>query len=321
MRDYNFYSALADDAIRSLDLDRSPRGLYEPIRYTLDGGGKRMRPVLTLAAADAVGAEPEDVVSQAIGVEMFHNFTLLHDDVMDRADMRRGRPTVHVRWNEQTAILSGDAMLTLATQLVSRCKPEVLPAVLDLFNRTAMEIYEGQQLDMDFERRLDVTEDEYIEMIRLKTSVLLGCAARMGVVAAQGPDDVADALYDYGVKMGLAFQLRDDVLDTYGDPIVFGKRVGGDIINDKKTWLLITALRDDKTGTLEGIITSGYPQDEDKVTAVRKIYDDLDVRTRCEALIERYTREAIDIIDRSAITAAARDFFITLANTANKRTH
>ena len=224
-------SALIDQGIASLPVSAKPEGLYGPIRYTMESGGKRLRPTLLLACAAACGGDISKSLPQALGLEMFHNFTLLHDDVMDNAEVRRGRPTVHRRWNRNTAILSGDAMLTLASQLMSDCDGAILPEVMRLFNKTALEVYEGQQLDMDYESRLDVTIPEYIEMIRLKTSVLLACACRMGVLTAGGSQKLMEDLYEYGEALGIAFQLQDDYLDTFGDPMVFGKETGGDILN------------------------------------------------------------------------------------------
>ena len=223
---------MVGEAISRLHLPDKPAGLYDPITYTLDCGGKRLRPVLTLAAWQAMGKDPMTAIHQAIAIEMFHNFTLLHDDVMDKADVRRGRPTVHVKWNEQTAILSGDAMLTSSTMLLAGKAGDKLQTALELFNGTAMNIYEGQQYDMDFESRTDVTVEEYMEMIRLKTSVLLGCACAMGALMAGAPMETQIRFFDYGVNLGLAFQLQDDYLDTYGNPETFGKAIGGDILHD-----------------------------------------------------------------------------------------
>lgn len=312
------YSSLANDIMASLPLPSHPAGLYEPIRYTLAGGGKRLRPVLLLAAADAFGAGHKAVEMQAAGIEMFHNFTLLHDDVMDNADVRRNRPTVHKRWNEATAILSGDAMLSLASIFITRnCDDAKFRAVSDLFNRTAMEIYEGQQLDMDFEQRLDVTVEEYMEMIRLKTSVLLGCAAAIGAIMSGASESQVQAIYDYGVKLGLAFQLRDDYLDTYGSTETFGKEIGGDIRNDKKTWLLINALTEDKSGEISKQLANPAP---DKVERVRGVYDALHLPERCLELIERYADEAVAELSRASLSSESHDFFATLAhNLVNRK--
>lgn len=315
------YLTIIEQAVASIRYPKQPDGLYAPIRYTLEGGGKRLRPMLTLASCQAFGVEPETAINQAVGIEMFHNFTLLHDDVMDRADMRRGRATVHVRWNDSTAILSGDAMLTLAGMLVAReCPAQRLNDVTSLFNRTAMEIYEGQQYDMDFEQRTDVTVAEYMEMIRLKTSVLLGCACRMGAIMADAEVDDQKAIYRYGEKLGLAFQLRDDFLDTYGDPIVFGKEIGGDILNDKKTWLLITALAEDTTGVLLSEISHPSLRDE-KIARVRAVYDRLDLAARCNALVDTYVSDAIAELGNTSMSHSAKTFFTEIAEQSRTRIH
>jgi len=305
-------------AISELQMPGQPAGLYDPIRYILDGGGKRLRPLLTLASCRAVGGNQDDAMPQALGIEMFHNFTLLHDDVMDRAEVRRGRPTVHRRWNEATAILSGDTMLTLATQLICRTPSPMLSEALALFNRTAVEIYEGQQYDMDFERESTVTEEQYIEMIRLKTSVLLGCACAMGALIGGGSPEIQRALYRYGEHLGLAFQLRDDMLDTYGDPIVFGKEIGGDIINEKKTWLLITAMNEtDEVAKVFG----EHPDDGVKIARVTEIYNRLDLPRRCNELIVRYSREAISCIEDKGLPRDAVEFYTNLAQRCIDRNH
>ncbi len=279
------------DAIASIRYPDQPQGLYQPISYTLESGGKRLRPSLTIATCSALGGDVDAVMNAALGIEIFHNFTLLHDDVMDKADLRRGRLTVHRRWNENVAILSGDAMLTLATEFVSQTPEAVMPKVLKLFNRTAMEVYEGQQYDMDFELRDDVTVAQYIEMIRLKTSVLLGCACGVGAIIAGASDDDIKAFYDYGVNLGLAFQLRDDWLDTYGDPLIFGKQIGGDIINGKKTWLLINALSEQRQELVD--ILAEDLEAEDRIRRVREVYDRLHLNQRCTSLISDYARQAV----------------------------
>ncbi len=306
----DYFSDIIESAVSGIDYPAEPRGLYEPIRYTLEGGGKRLRPVLLLASAAAYGLKPEKAVSQALGIEMFHNFTLLHDDVMDNADVRRGRPAVHRRWNEATAILSGDAMVTMATQMISRSPARLLPGVLYLFNRTAMEIYQGQQYDMDFENRRDVSEGEYMEMIRLKTSVLLACACHMGALLACASDTDQTAMYRYGELLGLAFQLRDDYLDTYGDPAIFGKAIGGDIVNEKKTWLWIMASQRDAEGLKE--ILDRRLSDHLKVEAVKELYDRLGLPEESAALIDRYVADAVASLPQSLPHEAA-EFFRSLA--------
>ena len=233
---------VVNQGLESLPYDRKPTSLYDPIRYVLSLGGKRIRPVLMLLGYNLFKENPEDILMTALGLETYHNYTLLHDDLMDNADVRRGCPTVHKKWDANTAILSGDSMLVLAYQRVAQCDAKFLPQALSLFTETALEIGEGQQFDMDFETRNDVTEDEYIEMIRLKTSVLLACALKMGALLAGASSQDADLLYQFGEKIGLAFQLQDDLLDVYGNPKVFGKAIGGDITSNKKTYMLINAV-------------------------------------------------------------------------------
>ncbi len=312
MKEFDEYLSMVNQAIANLKLPAQPAGLYDPIRYTLDCGGKRLRPVLVLSACEAMGGEPMSAIHQAIAIEMFHNFTLLHDDVMDNADVRRGRPTVHKKWNEETAILSGDAMLTTSTMLLAIKAGDKLATALDLFNGTAMNIYEGQQYDMDFETRLDVSVEEYIEMIRLKTSVLLGCACGMGALMAGTDFESQVAFFNYGVNLGLAFQLQDDYLDTYGNPETFGKAIGGDILNDKKTWLLIMALNEDKTGTVKTLIGDNSNQQE-KIEKVRAIYNSLGLPDRIHELIRAYIDSAIACLDQLNLMPEARAFFMDLA--------
>ncbi len=312
-------SDLIEKAIAEIDYPRQPDGLYAPIRYTLEGGGKRMRPMLLLATAEAFGLDAEAAINQAVGLEIFHNFTLLHDDVMDNADMRRGRPSVHRRWNTSTAILSGDAMLTIATRFIAKAPDGKLPALLDLFNTTAMEIYEGQQYDMDFENERVVTTEQYIEMIRLKTSVLLACACKMGAMLADAPAEAAKAMYRYGEQLGLAFQLRDDYLDSYGDPALFGKEIGGDIINEKKTWLWITAMaeRPDQMARILDKKLTDYL----KIEEIKGIYSELDLPGRSLQLIEEYTARAITALDEASLPQQAKEFFTSLAKRAITRSH
>lgn len=317
MYSVDHFADIIDAAITALDYPSTAEGLYAPIRYTLEGGGKRLRPVLLMASAEAFGLDAEKVVDPALGIEMFHNFTLLHDDVMDNADMRRGRPTVHRRWNRSAAILSGDAMLTMATQLIARCPADRLGAVLALFNDTAMEIYQGQQLDMEFETRGDVTVDEYMEMIRLKTSVLLACSCRMGAMLAGANEESCRAMYRYGELLGLAFQLQDDYLDTYGDPALFGKEIGGDIINEKKTWLWINAMserKEDMHRILDKKLT-----DYLKIKEVTALYDELGLPEKSRVMIDRYAAKAVDALSGVQIRADAKTFFASLADRSSTR--
>ena len=260
-------------ALSTLPYDRKPEGLYAPVRYVLSLGGKRIRPVLMLMGYNLYREDVDNIMMPALGLETYHNYTLLHDDLMDRADVRRGHPTVHRKWDENTAILSGDSMLVLAYQRMAQCSPALLPEVMRLFTETALEIGEGQQYDMEFESRNDVTEAEYIEMIRLKTSVLLACALKIGAILAGAPGSDADALYDFGEQIGLAFQLQDDYLDVYGDFKVFGKRIGGDILCNKKTYMLINA----QGRELEHWLNAASYDEEEKIRAVTRLYDEIGI--------------------------------------------
>lgn len=317
MLKFEEYVDMASRAVAAIDYPASPAGLYEPIAYTMSLGGKRLRPVLVLMACDAFAGSCKRAVDAAVGIELYHNFTLLHDDVMDRADLRRGHPTVHVKWNDNTAILSGDAMLTMAGQYMARTPAEVLPRVLDVFNRTAMEVYEGQQYDVDFEQRDNVTEREYLDMIRLKTSVLLGCACKVGAIIGGADDASADTLYNYGCDLGLAFQLQDDWLDVYGDPATFGKEIGGDIANNKKTYMLINALADatgDDAAELRHWLGDNDPAHRaDKVAAVRGIYDRLGIAAKAEKAIAQYTRQSLEWLEKVPMGDEALQAFRNLA--------
>lgn len=277
--------------IAGLDYMRPPVGLYAPVEYVLSLGGKRIRPMLMLMAYNIYKEDVEKILSPAAGIETYHNYTLLHDDLMDKADMRRGKPTVHKKWDDNAAILSGDTMLVLAYKLMAQCDGEALRDVLDLFTETALEIGEGQQFDMEFETRMNVTEEEYIEMIRLKTSVLLAASLKIGALLAGAP--VADAcrLYDFGVQLGLAFQLQDDYLDVYGDPAVFGKKIGGDILCNKKTYMLINALQradEAQRAELERWIAAEEACPEEKIAGVTALYDAIGIKQLCHEKIESY---------------------------------
>lgn len=279
----------------------SPAELYEPIRYIMALGGKRFRPLLTLMAASLYTDDWKKALKPAIAVEVFHNFTLMHDDIMDRAPLRRGKPTVHEKWNANTAILSGDVMLIRAYDFLIDTKKEDLKLVLSRFNQTAAEVCEGQQLDMNFETRWNVTEEEYLDMIRLKTSVLLGFALELGGIIGGAAQEATQLLYEAGESMGIGFQLKDDLLDVYGDPAKFGKQVGGDIIANKKTFLLIEALAKAEGDTaleLNLWLSAENFDKEEKVTAVRGIYDKLDIRSLTEHKINDYFTKGISCLER-----------------------
>lgn len=299
-----------NDFIANLSYDRKPESIYAPIKYVLSIGGKRIRPVLMLLSYNLYKDNPESILMQACALETYHNYTLLHDDLMDNADVRRGMPTVHRKWDANTAILSGDSMLVLAYQRMAQCAPSKLKPVLDLFTETALEIGEGQQYDMDFERRTDVTEAEYIEMIRLKTSVLLACAMKTGAILADAPAADADRLYQFGEQIGLAFQLQDDLLDVYGDPAVFGKAIGGDIVSNKKTYMLINAYQlagpSQRSELMRWITAVDFDRAE-KVAAVTRIYDELGIRGLCEARINQYFDRASEYLAAVGVDDARKE--------------
>ena len=279
--------------IGKLDWSREPKGLYEPIGYTLAAGGKRVRPQLALFATKLFGGKEEDVLPAALALEVFHNFTLLHDDVMDKAPVRRGRPTVHVKWNENTAILSGDQMMIEAYKLLNQVPEKKLAKTLRLFNKMATEICEGQQYDVDFESRDDVTIPEYMEMIRLKTSVLLATALQIGAYIGYANEEQQQKIYEYGIHVGLAFQIQDDMLDCYGDEATFGKAIGGDIAENKKTYLWLTAAA---KGAKDELAMRDECRDE-RFKRVMAVYKRLRVKAAAEKEIAKQTDAAIACLE------------------------
>lgn len=280
--------------LNDISIGRQPMSLYDPIKYVLSIGGKRVRPVLMLMAYNLFRDDVEKILSSAVALEVYHNHTLLHDDLMDDSDVRRGFPTVHKKWDANTAILSGDAMLILAFQMMQENKTN-FEAVMSLFANTTLEVCEGQQFDMDFENRQDVSEEEYLEMIRLKTSVLLACAMKIGGLLADVPQKELVNLYKFGEKIGLAFQLQDDYLDVYGDPKVFKKNLGGDIVSNKKTFLLINALnranREQREVLEKWLSAEEFDRDE-KIASVTRIYDEIGVKEISEYKVTEYFEEA-----------------------------
>lgn len=302
--------SVVNEAIQSLPFNRQPTSLYEPVRYVLSIGGKRMRPVLMLLAYNLFKDNPQSILNQACALETYHNYTLLHDDLMDNADLRRGHETVHKRWNANTAILSGDSMLVLAFQQMAQCPEDKLKAVLDLFTETALEIGEGQQYDMDFERRMDVREDEYIEMIRLKTSVLLACALKMGALLADASADDANLLYTFGEQIGLAFQLQDDFLDVYGDTKVFGKAIGGDIVSNKKTFMLINAFlraNEQQRAELHRWVEATEFDEQEKIAAVTRLYNEIGIDTLAQERIDHYFKQGLACLEAVKIDAERKE--------------
>ena len=293
--------------ILKLDWKREPYGLYEPIEYTLSAGGKRVRPQLAMIASQMFGGVDDEVLPAALALEVFHNFTLLHDDVMDKALVRRGRPTVHVKWDENTAILSGDQMLIEAYKLLSGVPADKLPKVLQLFNKMATEICEGQQYDVDFERQEHVNIEEYLTMIRLKTSVLLATALQTGAYIAGASEQAQEDLYQFGIAVGLAFQIQDDILDVWGNPETFGKAVGGDISCNKKTFVYLEAMRrlGDEAKDLEMWYSQVLEDNTEKIAAVKAIFEQLGVREACETVVAHYTQKALEILDKLPQNVAA----------------
>jgi geranylgeranyl diphosphate synthase type II len=287
---------IIDQAVRETTYPAEPKELYEPISYLMSLGGKRLRPAMVLMATDLFNGDIKAALAPALAIELFHNFTLMHDDIMDKAPLRRGKPTVHAKWNESVAILSGDVMFVKAYKMMIQVKPDILIQVLDIFNTTAVGVCEGQQIDMNFELRDEVSIAEYIEMIRLKTAVLLGGALKIGALIGEASETDAQHLYEFGENLGIAFQLQDDILDVYGDPEKFGKQVGGDIISNKKTFLLITALALAEGNVLTELnhwlsLKEFNPQE--KVNAVRAIYDQLGIRTLSESKMQSYAEKSI----------------------------
>ena len=284
-----------EEALAAVPCSAQPEGLYGPVGYVLSSGGKRVRPMLMLLAYGLYRDDYEAILPAAVGLEIYHNHTLLHDDLMDRADMRHGRPTVHRRWDDNTAVLSGDVMLIMAFRHVMQARCGAPGALLGLFARTAEEICRGQQYDVDFERRTEVTEDEYLEMIRLKTSVLLACAAAMGAMGAGAPEPEVDMIYRFAERIGLAFQVQDDYLDVYGDAAVFGKKIGGDILCGKKTFLLAWALERADAATraeLLALLADRGMEDGEEIARVTALYGRLDMAACCRRKIESCFGEA-----------------------------
>ena len=292
--------------LSEIQITRTPEGLYEPIEYILSLGGKRIRPVLMLMAYNLYKEDVSSIYDPATGIEVYHNYTLLHDDLMDRADRRRGKETVHKVWNDNTAILSGDAMLVLAYQFMAECPSTFLKEVMDLFSLTALEICEGQQMDMEFEQRNDVTAEEYLEMIRLKTSVLLAASLKIGALLGGASVEDAERLYDFGMNMGVAFQLKDDLLDVYGDTAVFGKNIGGDILCNKKTYILIKALEHadkEQAAQLKHWITVTDFDPAEKIEAVTGLYNRIGVKVLCENKMSEYNNKALESLAAVNVTA------------------
>lgn len=308
------YTTFIEDNLKKVEIPDTPAGLYDPIRYFLQIGGKRIRPILTLLGAELFGADKEKALSQALSIEVFHNFTLVHDDIMDQAPLRRNKETIHQKWNINSAILCGDVMLIKAYELLCDIDPEKLSETLHLFNKTATQVCEGQQLDLDFEYRDDVSINEYIEMIRLKTSVLLGGALKIGAIIAGASQKDQTEIYEFGQNIGLAFQIQDDILDLYADPVKFGKQVGGDVISNKKTFLHLTALNKATKEQLEiARQLKNEPDIELKVRRTRELYDQIGVKQNCKKKIQEHYNSAINALHRVAVPEENKKNLLELA--------
>lgn len=302
--------------IEQVRLNAEPANLYAPIRYILSIGGKRVRPLLMLMGYNLYKDDPDTIVNNALALEIYHNFTLLHDDLMDKSDMRRGNPTVHKKWDENTAVLSGDTMLVVAFKMFNEGKNDHATRT-DFINAT-LGVCEGQQYDIDFESRNDVTEEEYMEMIRLKTSLLLGYALKIGASLAEANEEDRNHLYAFGEQMGLAFQLQDDLLDVYGDPKTFKKKLGGDIVENKKTFMLINALQQanpEQKAELERWIAATDFRAEEKIAAITRIYDQLNIRDLAQQRIEELFALALHSLDKVGVEEERKSQLRTFANT------
>ena len=323
MRSVQAYQELFSTHLQSMAFAKEPLGLYDPISYILKLGGKRMRPVLALMACEAVGKNPSSALGAATAVELFHNFTLLHDDIMDEASLRRGQQTVHQKWDVNTGILSGDALLVIAYQQFNQYEDTLFSQLTKLFSETALLVCEGQQHDVDFETRNDISLEAYIQMIQLKTAVLLGCALRMGAMVGNATTVVADCLHEFGVYLGIAFQLQDDLLDAFGDPKTFGKKVGGDIVENKKTILyhltMAHANAHDKA-SFEQLMTSAPADENKKITAVKTIYEAAEVPRRTVEQVSAYTNKAMDALQQSTLSSDQIAYFIAFAEELMVRT-
>lgn len=313
-----------NDSLNKLPVYGKPDGLYEPIAYTMDQGGKRLRPLFVLISNQMFGGNADEALPAATAIEIFHNFTLLHDDIIDKAPLRRGYETVYQKWNTNIAILSGDTMFAIAYGELAKSRPELLPRLMQIFTKTAIEVCEGQQFDIDFEEQRDVDLADYLNMIRLKTAVLLAASLKIGAIIADASEEEADKIYNFGINLGISFQLQDDLLDAFGDQNVFGKQTGGDIAANKKTVLYLKALEkaDVATATeLERYYTGNGIRLEEKVKKVLAIFEKLDVKPDTEALIGQYFNNAIEQLESIKVPAKNKKVLIDIAYRMLKRIH
>jgi len=314
------YQKYIGERIQQLGLPQQPSLLYDPIRYFLDLSGKKMRPILTLMGCELFNPDYTKATNAALAVELFHNFSLIHDDIMDEAPLRRNSETVHEKWNTNIGILSGDAVLVLAYQKIASYPPNILAQLLPIFNETALKVCEGQQYDMDFETQLNVSVDDYIEMIKNKTAVLLGCSLQMGAIIGEASDNDAKELYNFGVNLGLAFQLQDDILDVYADKNKFGKQVGGDIIANKKTYLLIRAFEDANERQTQNLNNLLIETDlVSKVKGVKALYSELEIKAKAEIKLNEFYKIALKNLDAINISNTKKEPLLKLAHFLMKR--
>lgn len=314
MHNISQYQDFFIEYLEKQNIHKEPTNLYEPIEYILGLGGKRMRPVLTLMAAEVFDTNYKVAFPAAMAVEVFHNFSLVHDDIMDDAPLRRGQVTVHEKWDLNTGILSGDAMLILAYQYFEQYESTVFRDLAKLFSKTALEVCEGQQWDVDFEKRNDVSIPEYLKMIEYKTAVLVAAAMKMGAIVAKTSEKEADLIYDFGLNLGLAFQLQDDYLDAFGDPETFGKQVGGDIIENKKTYLYLKALEfsaEEKAVELQKLFSLHLEDNSEKIETAKAIFNESGASKSTQEAIEMYTFKAFETLEKMNINDEKKDILRT----------
>lgn len=312
MKTLKDYSIIFEQLLKEYQFPGAPSNLYDPLNYFMNIGGKRIRPLLTLMSTELFGAKVEEAFPSAISIEFFHNFSLIHDDIMDKAPLRRNMETVHTKWNDNIAILSGDVLLVKAYQELQKHQSSHLSKLLSIFNKTAIEVCEGRQMDMDFETRSRVSVSEYIEMIRLKTSVLLGGALQMGAVIANASEVNQQLIYDFGVSLGIAFQIQDDILDLYGDPEKFGKQVGGDIITNKKTYLLLKAIEKQKDNEVDSMLM--IDDSVLKVKTAQNLIKDLGIYDEAQELKSSYQQKAMDALDKINVSKENKTVLIELSD-------
>jgi geranylgeranyl diphosphate synthase type II len=316
------YQELISDYFSELHLNKEPKNLYEPIDYILHLGGKRMRPILTLMATEVFDVDCKKALAAATAIEVFHNFSLVHDDIMDDAPLRRGNDTVHEKWNINTGILSGDAMLILAYQHFEEYEPKIFRELAKLFSKTALEVCEGQQYDVDFETRYDVTIPEYLKMIQYKTAVLVGAAMKMGAIVAETSAENGNLIYEFGLNLGIAFQLQDDYLDAFGDPETFGKQVGGDIIENKKTYLYLKAIEfasSEEKDRLLHLFSIQPTENTDKIAFVKEIFNQTGASEATQVAIEEYTYKAFDTLEQMNISDDKKELLRKFGENLMKR--